>query len=554
MQRIAHPCNGLFEAGSNHLVEIVENLGAPGFLVLGDAILDRYIWGDAERVSQEAPVILLKADRDEVRLGGAANVANMVRGLGAQVTLATVVGDDADASTLVRALETAGVNSLAVIRDSSRPTTVKERFIGKAQNRHPHQMLRVDRETRAPLAAAIAEALAQRVLASIPAHQAVLISDYGKGVCTPELVKKVIDAARLAHVPVIVDPRPGNDYALYHGATAVTPNRLETRLATGREIITAEDAFAAGRTLCRELELNHAYITLDSDGIALVMADGTAQLLPTRKRQVYDITGAGDMVLAAIGVGLAAGTDPVDIARLANVAGGLEVERVGVVPITREEMLADILANSRSTPDKVCSASELEQYVAARRKLGQKIVFTNGCFDILHAGHVTCLQQAAEEGDCLIVAINSDGGVRRLNKGVERPIFKQQHRATMLAALEAVDYVVVFEEATPHALLERLKPDLLVKGGTYSHDQIVGWELVEKYGGQVKALGEVPGLSTTRVVEHLRKTRPTIPVPHLPMSFPVSFSMADHPHNEMTAAETLAVLCKCQRTVFRKAG
>jgi D-beta-D-heptose 7-phosphate kinase/D-beta-D-heptose 1-phosphate adenosyltransferase len=536
--------------GSAHLVEIVENLGAPRILVLGDAILDRYIWGDAERVSQEAPVILLKADRDEVRLGGAANVANMVRGLGAQVTLATVVGDDTDASTLVRALEAAGIGSLAIVRDSSRPTTVKERFIGKAQNRHPHQMLRVDRETRAPLAPEIAEALAQRVLASIPSHEAVLISDYGKGVCTTEIVSQVIAAARTARIPIIVDPRPGNDYALYRGATAVTPNRLETRLATGREISTAEDAFAAGRTLCRNLDLHHAYITLDSDGIALVMADGTAQHLPTRKRQVYDITGAGDMVLAAIGVGLAVGTDPADIARLANVAGGLEVERVGVVPITREEMLADILANSRSAPDKVCSAGDLEQHVATRKKLGQKIVFTNGCFDILHAGHVTCLQQAAEEGDCLIVAINSDDGVRRLNKGVERPIFKQEHRATMLAALEAVDYVVVFDEATPHLLLERLQPDLLVKGGTYRHDEIVGWELVEGYGGQVKALGEIPGLSTTHIVQHLRETLQPIPDSHLPMTIP----LADHPHNEMTAAETLAVLCKCQRTVFRKAG
>jgi D-beta-D-heptose 7-phosphate kinase/D-beta-D-heptose 1-phosphate adenosyltransferase len=536
--------------GSTHLVEILENLGSPRILVLGDAILDRYIWGDAERVSQEAPVILLRADRDEVRLGGAANVANMVRGLGAEVTLATVVGDDGNASTLVRALENAGISPLATIRDSSRPTTVKERFIGKAQNRHPHQMLRVDRETRAPLAAEIAEVLAQRVLASLPSHGAVLISDYGKGVCTPQVVGTVIEVAREARIPVIVDPRPGQDYSLYRGATAVTPNRLETRLATGRDISTIDDAFAAGHTLCRDLDLHHAYITLDSDGIALVTADGTSQHLPTRKRHVYDITGAGDMVLAAIGVGLAVGTDPADIARLANVAGGLEVERVGVVPITREEMLADILANSRSTPDKVCSAGDLEQHVVARRKLGQKIVFTNGCFDILHAGHVTYLQQAAEEGDCLIVAINSDGGIRRLNKGVERPIFRQEHRTTMLAALEAVDYVVVFDEPTPHALLDRLKPDLLVKGGTYRHDEIVGWELVETYGGQVKALGEIPGLSTTRIVQQLRETLSPIPDPHLPMTIP----MADHPQIEMTAAETLAVLCKCQRTVFRKAG
>ncbi len=491
---------------SNHLVESIQKLGSPRLLVLGDAILDRYIWGDAERVSQEAPVILLRADRDEVRLGGAANVANMVRGLRAEVSLATVVGHDSNAGVLRAELDRAGISAAAVIQDPSRPTTVKERFIGRAQNRHPHQMLRVDRETRTPISQDIAARLLERILPSLNDHQAVLVSDYGKGVCTPEIVRRVIDAARQANVPVIVDPRPDSDYSLYRGATAVTPNRLETRLATGREIRTADDALAAGRQLCRELDLAHAYVTLDSDGIALVEADGTGQLLPTRKRQVYDITGAGDMVLATIGVGLAARLAPAEIARLANVAGGLEVERVGVVPITREEMLADILANSRGAAEKACRVEDLEQCVAARRSLGQRIVFTNGCFDILHAGHVAYLQQAAEEGDCLIVAINSDAGVRRLNKGPERPIFSQEHRAMMLAALEAVDYVVVFDEPTPHALLSRLKPDLLVKGGTYQHHEIVGWELVEAYGGQVKALGQVPGMSTTCIVEALRET------------------------------------------------
>jgi D-beta-D-heptose 7-phosphate kinase/D-beta-D-heptose 1-phosphate adenosyltransferase len=286
----------------------------------------------------------------------------------------------------------------------------------------------------------------------------------------------------------------------------VTPNRLETRLATGCEITSGAEALAAGRQLCRELELDHAYVTLDSDGIALTRADGTGQIHPTRKRQVYDITGAGDMVLATIGAGLAAGFAPDDIARLANIAGGLEVERIGVVPVTREEMLADILANSHGAPDKICSLAELDQHVAARRSLGQRIVFTNGCFDILHAGHVECLQQAADEGDCLIVAINSDAGVRRLNKGPERPIFTQEQRARMLAALEAVDYVVVFDEPTPHALLARLKPDLLVKGGAYQHHEIVGWEVVEGYGGTVKPLGHVPGISTTQIVELLRNS------------------------------------------------
>jgi len=488
-----------------HLLELVQKLGQPRILVLGDAILDRYIWGDAERVSQEAPVILLRAERDEVRLGGAANVANMVRGLEANATLASVVGNDADGLCVRKELEAVGVDCAGLIVDASRPTTVKERFIGRAQNRHPHQMLRVDREVRHALDAAITEHLLSRLLPEIPNYDAVLVADYGKGVCTPEILARVIAAAREANVPVIVDPRPGSDYDAYRGATAVTPNRLETKLATGLEIKTADDAFAAGSQLCEQVSLDYAFVTLDSDGIALVMADGTCNLLPTRKRQVYDITGAGDMVLAMIGVGLAAGLSPVDIGRLANVAGGLEVEKVGVVPITRDEILADLIGGARNSADKVCTLDELSRHVAARRRLGQKIVFTNGCFDLLHIGHVSYLQQAASEGDCLIVAINSDESVRRLKKGPDRPLFDEQHRSTMLAALEAVDYVTVFSEATPHAMLARLQPDLLVKGGTYGHDEIVGWELVEAYGGRVKALGEIPGVSTTRIVESLRK-------------------------------------------------
>jgi D-beta-D-heptose 7-phosphate kinase/D-beta-D-heptose 1-phosphate adenosyltransferase len=503
---------------SGNLAEILRRMGHPRVLVLGDSILDRYIWGNAERVSQEAPVILLRADQDEIRLGGAANVANMLRGLEVDVTLASVIGDDFHAETVRQELTRAGIASTLVFNDPARPTTVKERFMGRAQNRHPHQMLRVDREVREPLSAELSAELLARLLPAIGEHQAVLVSDYGKGVCTPTIVNAVIRAAKDAGVPVIVDPPPGSDYSLYRGATAVTPNRLETRLATGREIRTGDDAIAAGRQLCRELDLDHAYITLDSDGMAVVARSGEAELVPTRKRQVYDITGAGDMVLATIGVGLAAGIAPVDIARLANVAGGLEVERVGVVPVTRDEMLADIHANDRSGRSKICTLDDLEQQVEARRRLGQTIVLTNGCFDILHAGHVEYLRQAALEGDCLIVAINSDQSVRQLEKGPERPIIGEHYRAIMLAALEAVDYVIVFDEPTPHALLERLKPDLLVKGGTYRHDEIVGWELVEAQGGRVKALNLVPGLSTTKIIERLRAREAIVPHPHFAAS------------------------------------
>jgi D-beta-D-heptose 7-phosphate kinase/D-beta-D-heptose 1-phosphate adenosyltransferase len=318
------------------------------------------------------------------------------------------------------------------------------------------------------------------------------------------VLQQVIQAARKATIPVIVDPAPTADYIHYRGATAVTPNRLETSRATGIQVVTQFDAFAAGRKLCEKLELSHAFVTLDSDGIALVRADGTEEMLPTRRREVCDITGAGDMVLAMIGVGAAAGVDPADLGRLANIAGGLEVEQVGCACISREEILGDLIAGGRSTSEKIRSLDELARHVDARRSVGQRIVLTNGCFDVLHVGHVSYLEQAAAEGDCLIVALNSDTSVRCLNKAPDRPIFHQQHRARMLAALQAVDYVLIFDEATPHTVLSRLKPDLLVKGGTYRHDEIVGWEQVESYGGEVKALGVVPGISSTRILQQLR--------------------------------------------------
>ena len=493
---------------SYHLVELVQRLGEPNVLVLGDVILDRYVWGDAERISQEAPVILLREDRQEVRLGGAANVANMLRGLEARATIASVTGSDSDAATLRSELDAAGVDCSLLVEDPARPTTVKLRYIGRAQHRHPHQILRVDREVRSAIADDVTERLWTAIEPRLGEFGSILISDYAKGVCTPVLLKRLISAARARGIPVIVDPSSTGDCTHYRGATALTPNRLETGRAARCEVRNDADAFAAGRKLVREHELEHIFVTLDSEGIAVIHRDGSAVRLPTRRRQVYDITGAGDMVLATIGVAAAAGIGPEDLARLANIAGGLEVEKIGCVPVTRDEMIADLLAHHRGGEGEktVGSLDELARHVEARRRVGQKIVFTNGCFDLLHAGHVACLQQAAREGDCLIVAVNSDESVRGLGKGADRPIVGERERAAMLAALEAVDYVIVFAEPTPHRLLERLRPDVLCKGGTYAKHEIVGWDLVEAYGGVAKPLGIAPGLSTTNLVQTIRSS------------------------------------------------
>jgi D-beta-D-heptose 7-phosphate kinase/D-beta-D-heptose 1-phosphate adenosyltransferase len=499
---------------SQHLVEIVEQLGTPRILVLGDLILDRYVWGDAERISQEAPVILLREERQENRLGGAANVANMLRGLDAEVTLAGIVGHDSDGLLVSQELDRSGVNCSAVMSDPDRPTTVKVRFMGRAQHRHPHQMLRVDREVRRPVSSELARQFLRQTLPRLRDFDAILISDYAKGVCTSEVLQPLIEAARKAGIPVVADPAAGGDYNLYRGAAGVTPNRSETGKATGRDVRSISEAFLAGDQLVEQFDLDMAFVTLDRDGIVLARRDAEPIHLPTRTREVYDITGAGDMVLAMIGVGMAAGVDPVSLSRLANIAGGLEVEQIGVVPISRREILTDLLQGARRSGGKVCTLPELQKQVSARKKIGQQIVLTNGCFDLLHAGHVSYLQEAAREGDCLIVAVNSDDSVRRLGKAPDRPIFDQDYRAQMLAALESVDYVVVFDEDTPHAVLETLQPHVLVKGGTYRDDEIVGREVVQSYGGRVKALGITPGLSTTDIVRRLREeSAHTIPFP-----------------------------------------
>jgi D-beta-D-heptose 7-phosphate kinase/D-beta-D-heptose 1-phosphate adenosyltransferase len=487
---------------ANELLSVFDAVGQPRVLVLGDLILDRYTWGNAERVSQEAPVILLRADRREARLGGAANVCNMLRGLEAEVSVAGVVGADADGQTLRRMLAEVGVDPVGLLNDPSRPTTVKERFIGLAGNRHPHQILRVDSEVRDPLNAELEADLTALTIENLRRFDVVLVSDYGKGVCTPRLVGRLIAAARGAGVPVLVDPIRGADYSRYRGATTMTPNRLEAELSTGIKIACVADAVSAGRKLCAELDLESAIVTLDRDGMVLVRPDGSSEHFPTRPREVYDITGAGDMVLATIGLCLGSGLSIDNAIRLANVAGGLEVEKVGVVPVFRDEIRRDLLQAGRDGARKILSPAELVRLAQTHRQQGSRIAFTNGCFDLLHVGHVTYLGEAAAQGDLLIVGVNSDRSVRSI-KGPGRPVIQQHDRAAMLAALACVDYVTIFDDLTPVELLAQLRPDVLVKGGDYADRpaEVVGREIVEAYGGRVHLTSVVAGVSTTRILK-----------------------------------------------------
>lgn len=484
---------------SADLAAILSSLGAPRILVVGDLILDRYTWGDVERVSPEAPVLVLDADSQETRLGGAASVAALLRGLDVPVTLAGVWGDDPAASVVRGLLNEMQVDHAPTLSDSARPTTTKERFVGRAAGRQ-HPILRVDRETREPLSPELAERLTRAILDRLADHRALLISDYHKGVCTPQLLAALFAAAQAQGLPILVDPARIPDYSRYRGATLLAPNRRETALAAGRSIRTPDDALAAGRRLCQTCEAEAVVVKLDGDGMVVASADGSGRHIPTRPRPVHDVTGAGDMVLAVLGLCQAAGVPLVEAARLANVAAGLEVERLGVAMVRRDEILAELTRTAGWL--KRVSLAQMESLAYAYRRAGKTIVFTNGCFDLLHVGHVACLEQASQMGDVLVVAVNSDRSVRML-KGPRRPILGENDRAAMLAALECVDHVLIFDGETPHELLRRLRPEVLVKGGTYGPEQVIGREVVESCGGRVAVAGSIPSVSTTAIVDSI---------------------------------------------------
>jgi D-beta-D-heptose 7-phosphate kinase/D-beta-D-heptose 1-phosphate adenosyltransferase len=492
------PADSFSAADWAALVERLDSLTRPRLLVLGDLMLDRYALARPTRISPEAPVPVYSVARDEVRAGGAASVAVLARGLGADVDLVGVVGDDSDAKTLDWLLATAGIDRSGVLAVERRRTTTKERVVALSADggqQAAQHVARLDRETTAPLAEDIAARLAACVAERLPRCQALLISDYGKGCCTPGLLRAAIRTAQHAEKPVLVDPARSSDWRAYGGATLVKCNRAEAELVLGEPLDLPGRLERALDEIRSQTQARHVVVTLDGQGL---VCDG--RRYPTRRRRPLDITGAGDMALAALGLALVERW-PIDAAlRLANVAAGLEVERLGVQPVSRLELRAELARQSPHAQGKIVSLDVLEQLIAEHRRQGQRIALTNGCFDLaLHQGHLVTLQEAAAQGDVLVVAINSDASVRCL-KGRGRPVVPQDRRAALLAALACVDYVVVFDESTPHAVLRRLRPDVLVKGGSYTPEQVVGREVVESFGGAVHVASHVQGVSTTALL------------------------------------------------------
>jgi len=463
----------------------------PRVLVIGDLMLDRYLWGSCDRVSPEAPVQVVKVERETHSLGGAGNVASNLRSLGAQVSLLALVGADAETTPLPTLLQAWGVSTDGLVRDASRPTTVKTRVLAAH-----HQLLRFDMERTEPCSEAQAEAIVAALQLRAADTDVVVLSDYGKGLLTPALTRELIARCKRAGLPVLVDPK-GRDYTHYRGATLVTPNRKEAAAATGLDLSSDAGITAAGRKLLAELELSACLITLSEDGMALFEASGE-QRLATQAREVFDVTGAGDTVIAAVAMGLGSGLSLRDACDFANRAAGVVVGKLGAATVTLEEIARAAGPHTRSE-SKLRTQGGLRDEVARLRAAGRKVVFTNGCFDILHAGHVQYLEQAAALGDVLVVGLNSDDSVRRL-KGPKRPINPELDRARLLAALSSVSYVTSFSDDTPLALITSLLPDVLVKGGDYRPDEIVGAAEVRARGGEVKVLPFVEGRSTTRII------------------------------------------------------
>lgn len=482
------------------IVDLLSQARRPRILVAGDVMLDRYLWGDVDRVSPEAPIPIVRVGREEHRLGGAGSVAAMLAALEAEVSLCAVVGDDLEGRAIRALLRAQKIDGAGLVRAPGRATTLKQRLLGRTHGRHPQQMVRVDREDTRPIDAASANRLLEYVWDRLEQLDLILLSDYGKGACAGAFVPQLVAIAQSARVPVIADPARSADFHRYAGCECITPNRLEAGLAAGMRIATPDDGLEAARKLLR-FGAKSAAVTLDRDGIAWADGPRAGRHFPARQRQVHDITGAGDMVMAALGYAIASGADWPTAIQLANLAGGLEVERLGVAPLTRAELLAEVSLSRAAPPSeaKILGLDRLVEELARRRAAGHRVAMTNGCFDLLHPGHVASLEHARAQGDLLVVAVNSDRSVREL-KGPGRPIIGEQGRAAMLAALACVDYVVLFDTTSVAPLVERVLPDVLVKAAHYGPEEVVGRETVLRHGGRV-VLAPVEGdYSTTGLI------------------------------------------------------
>ncbi len=476
--------------------EFLDSDHRPRLLVIGDLILDEYIWGAINRISPEAPVPILETKSENLALGGAANVANNLVALGCEVHLVGAIGKDEKGERLLSLISGQGINTEGIFRFVHRPTTSKIRIIA-----HNQQVLRIDKEDNRPITEETESKFVQHINKILPEMDCIICSDYHKGVLTEKVFKAIIHRAKNSKKRVLVDPK-SSDFTLYKGATLVTPNQREVEQAVPIKIQDRNDLDRAAEYL---LNLTHAevlLITRGKDGMMLYQNKEEPVDIDTQAKEVFDVTGAGDTVVSVLGMALAIGFNYKDSAWLSNMAASIVVGKVGTATVTLNEINEYLQEEMLRTSHTILKLEELKKIASLAKSTGKTIVFTNGCFDIIHGGHIEFLQKAKALGDLLVVGLNSDDSVREL-KGEGRPIKSERERANIISALKYVDYITIFDDDTPEEVIREMRPDILVKGDDYKMDEVVGREIVEGYGARVELIPIVHGLSTTRTVEKI---------------------------------------------------
>lgn len=481
----------------SELAAWTEKLDKARVLCVGDIMLDRFVYGRVDRISPEAPIPVLHVEREIGMLGGAGNVVRNVSALGGSSAVAAVIGNDPAGDEVKSLLSEDRVLAGALIKSKDRATGIKTRYLAGTQ-----QMLRTDREVVQPIDDKTAERLIYAARKAVKSCGAIVVSDYGKGVLVPDVIEAVIDAGRKKGVPIIIDPK-GREYWRYQGADLVTPNRAELAEAVGHPVTVESEIVDAAKSLVVDYDLGAVLVTRSQDGMTLVTNGGSVTHLPAEAREVYDVSGAGDTVVATIATAMAAGAALLDAAALANVAAGIVVGKVGTAAVYAGDLSATLHHQDISDVEsKILSQDQVLERVQRWQRQGLKVGFTNGCFDLLHPGHVSLLMQARAACDRLIVGLNSDASVKRL-KGENRPVQTEAARLTVLASLESVDAVVLFNEDTPLKLIKAIKPDALIKGADYSVSQVVGADVVKKHGGKIILAKLEEGHSTTNTISRL---------------------------------------------------
>lgn len=475
----------------------IDKMDSARILCLGDIMLDEYITGTISRISPEAPVPVIQIKDKSIVLGGVGNVVRNLAAMGCHVTLISVVGNDENGSQIDQLLTQIPKVKSQILKDKKRVTTTKTRYISGNQ-----QVLRTDREQNSPLGEATEAKICKAFKEQIHRHDVVVLSDYAKGFFSPQLLQSLIQEAKAHDKPVLVDPK-GSDFNRYKGATLLTPNLHELSLATHSKINSDTDIVKVAKSVAQTSDLKALVVTRGSQGMTLVESTGKTKHIKTRALEVFDVSGAGDTVIAMIAACLAVEIKLPEAVNTANIAAGIVVSKIGTAVVYPEELLAALhVIEIQSHEEKIVTWERGAAIAHKWKRLDQRIVFTNGCFDLLHPGHVALLNKAKEAGHKLIVGLNTDCSIKRL-KGQDRPIQKERDRAYVLSSLQCVDLIMLFEEDTPLNLIKLLKPDILIKGADYTIDQVVGASFVQNYGGQVKLIDLVEGQSTTRMVNKM---------------------------------------------------